>query len=116
MVIEVLSGAWRPSWTSTNARDLAKDYAVDLGGRPSTAEWALLSRAAGLQVMAEMQEAEMAEGGQINVDVYAKLTNSLVSVLRTIGLAKRPRDVSPREEPLEGHAQTITELAEEEGQ
>ena len=96
-------------------KELARDYAADLGGRPSTAQWALLSRAAGLQVLAEIQEADMAEGGEVNVERYARLVNSLVTVLRTIGLTRRADDITPKGTTLEGHAAVIDELAEEDG-
>ena len=82
---------------------LARAYASDLGGNPSTAQRALLSRAAGLQVLAELQEVAMAEGGEVDVAAYVKRTNGLVTVLRTIGLARRLKDVNSADsaEPIE---------------
>ena len=94
---------------------LARAYAHDLGGNPSTAQRALLSRAAGLQVLAELQEVAMAEGGEVDVAAYVKLTNGLVTVLRTIGLARSIKDVSAGVGTVEGHAAVIESLAQEEG-
>lgn len=72
---------------------------ADLGGRDelSRAELELIDRAAGLATRLNAADAEMLEGGpqSLAASEYATLANSLNRILSTLGLKRRPRDVTP---------------------
>jgi hypothetical protein len=72
---------------------------ADLGGRDelSRAELELIDRAAGLATRLNAADAEMLEGtpASLGAGEYATLANSLNRILTTIGLKRRPRDVTP---------------------
>jgi hypothetical protein len=72
---------------------------ADLGGRDelSRAELELIDRAAGLATRLSAADAEMLEGTppSLGAGEYATLANSLNRILTTIGLKRRPRDVTP---------------------
>lgn len=71
----------------------------DLGGRDelSRAELELVDRAAGLATRLNAADAEMLEGEapSLAASEYATLANSLNRILSTLGLRRRPRDVTP---------------------
>jgi len=72
---------------------------ADLGGRDmlSHAELELIDRAAGLATRLNAADAEMLGGEppSLAAGEYATLANSLNRILVTIGLKRRPRDVTP---------------------
>ena len=82
-------------------KDLMADHASDLGGADaiSAAEQALIRRCAMLAVQLEMMEQRWAakggEAGLKELEVYQRTTGGLRRVLQTLGLHRRPRDVTP---------------------
>lgn len=72
----------------------------DLGGRDelSRAELELVDRAAGLATRLGAADAELLDGSEqsLAASEYATLANSLNRILSTLGLRRRPRDVTPR--------------------
>lgn len=82
-------------------RDLIADHVSDLGGQDalSTAEMALVRRASMLCLQCEMMEASWAENegvaGTRQIDNYQKCVGALRRTLQTLGLKRRPRDVTP---------------------
>lgn len=85
---------------------ICADLATDLGATPSTAEWALIQRAAGLMIQSERIECAIATGGTADVDVYCKLVNSLGRVLTQLGTKRRSRDITPGK-TIDAHAAVI---------
>ena len=78
-------------------RDLVAAIVEDLGGAEAITEGELqlVRRAASLCVQCELLEAEAARGAALEVDSYVKLVNALNRTLGSIGLKRRPRDVTP---------------------
>lgn len=72
---------------------------ADLGGRDelSRAELELVDRAAGLATRLNAADAELLDGSaqSLAASEYATLANSLNRILSTLGLRRRPRDVTP---------------------
>ena len=66
----------------------------DLGGDPTTAQRQLIQRAALTAALVEDIEVRWLGGEMIDPVVHATLTNSLRRLLATIGLERRPRDVT----------------------
>jgi hypothetical protein len=67
------------------------DLAAQLGDAPTKADEILLGRAAALTVMLELSDTTMAQGQGIDTAEYARLTGSLVTVLRQLGLSRKSR-------------------------
>ena len=87
-------------------RDLVAAIVEDLGGAEAITEGELqlVRRAASLCVQCELLEAEAARGADLEVDSYVKLVNALNRTLGSIGLKRRPRDVTPNlHEYVEGN-------------
>lgn len=72
---------------------------ADLGGRDelSRAELELVDRAAGLATRLNAADAEMLQGEapSLAASEYATLANSLSRILSTLGLRRRPKDITP---------------------
>ena len=79
------------------ARALVADLSADLGGadRLSAGERALVVRAAVTTAMLEHIETTWLAGGGIDLAGYATLANVQRRLLVTVGLQRRPRDVTP---------------------
>lgn len=81
-------------------RDLCESHASDLGGDEtlSQAQKSLIRRGAALAAQCEALEAKMA-AETISVDeldLYNRLSGNLRRILESIGLERRPRDVTPK--------------------
>lgn len=76
-------------------RELASSYAVDLGGDLTTAQAAIVQRAASIQLWCESAEAEYAETGALDIAAFTTATNALRRLLADIGLERRAKDVTP---------------------
>lgn len=100
-------------------RDLLSIHISDLGGETNTseAERSLCRRAATITVMLERIEFEMAlTSGDVSafrIDQYQRLSGTLNRLLKTIGLKRISKDVTPslsdylRQKAAEREAQTI---------
>jgi ribosomal protein L30/L7E len=79
-------------------RDLISDYSSDLGNDLTTAELALVRRAAMLELQLEMMETSwIQEGGNAgakSLALYGRTTGNLRRVLQTLGLERRSKDVT----------------------
>ena len=91
-------GAW-----ARRLQDLIHDHTNDLGGEDtiSTAEAVLIRRAAMLCLQCELMEQNFAkaEGGEASakqIDTYQRITNTLRRTLESLGLQRRPKDVTPQ--------------------
>ena len=79
------------------ARSLVADLESDLGGaeRLSAAEREIVQRCALASAMLQDMEATWLTGRGVDVAAYTTLANSQSRMLKMIGLARRPRDVTP---------------------
>lgn len=80
-----------------NARALIETLASDLGGadRLTAAEREIVRRAALSSAMLEHMEALWLIGKGVDVAAYCALVNVQRRLLTTVGLQRRPRDVTP---------------------
>jgi len=89
----------RSTWVR-RLRDLINLHTQDLGGEAnvSAAEQAIIRRAGVLIVELERLELKFATNGEaspFDLDLYQRMANSMRRLLETIGLQRRPRDVTP---------------------
>src|SRR5262245_36333813 len=95
----------RSAWMR-RLRDLIAAHSSDLGGHDalSEAERVLIRRASMLGLQCELLEQRFAQNGgeakPIQLDNYQRCTNTLRRTLESLGLRRRPRDVTPVD-PLE---------------
>lgn len=89
----------RSAWVR-RAKDLIGEHIADLGGAENTsaAERSLVRRASVLTVELERLETKFAAAGQASsedLDLYQRTTGALRRILESLGLERRPRDVTP---------------------
>ena len=88
----------RSTW-ARRARDLIELHIADLGGSDaiSEAERSIVRRAAVLATELERMEKDFALAGSASpaaLDLYQRTANSLRRLLESLGLKRRPRDVT----------------------
>jgi hypothetical protein len=78
-------------------RDIVSAILVDQGGvdRCSESRKQLIRRFAAAAVIAEMMEARLARGEQIDITEHAQLASTLVRIAQRIGINRRARDITP---------------------
>jgi len=81
-------------------RDLLALHVQDLGGDSniSEAERAIIRRACCLILECEQREVKFAKAGaasNFDIEVYQRLSNTMRRLLESVGLQRRPRDVTP---------------------
>ena len=81
------------TWPARRYRELVANMSSDLGGEVSTCKAAIVCRAASLMTWCEQQEAEHANSGKLNIQVYTTAVNSLRRLLADLGLERIARDV-----------------------
>jgi hypothetical protein len=89
----------RSTWVR-RLRDLINLHTADLGGEAnvSAAEQAIIRRASVLIVELERLELKFAtdgEAGPFDLDLYQRVANSLRRLLETLGIERRPRNITP---------------------
>lgn len=89
-------------------RSLCTDLARDMGDDPSAAQWLLICRCAALTVQAELLDQQIVTGGAVDVQSYTALTGALTRTLKTLGLERRAKDVSPGA-TIDAHAAAVRE-------
>ena len=97
----VADGDGRTSWMR-RWRDLCLAHLNDLGGEKhvSAAQVALVRRAATLEIELERQEAALSAGGRIDLDAFNRASGGLRRILESLGIERRPRDVTPTSDVL----------------
>lgn len=85
------------------------ELAADAGGEPTTGQWLLIQRAAGLTVQLELMEIDIVQGKEVEVADYSTLTGKLIQLLRTLGLDRRAKIINPEVPSLDGHARAVRE-------
>lgn len=78
-------------------RDIATAIAIDQGGadRLSEARLQLIRRFAASAVLAELVEARLARGEEIDLAEHAQLCSNLVRLAQRIGLGRHAKTVTP---------------------
>jgi len=92
-------------------RELCSDLASDLGGDPSAGQWLLVCRGAALAVQLELLEQSILTGTTIDAAEYASLTSVLIRTLKTLGLERRAKDVTPAA-TIDAHAAAVREAGQ----
>jgi hypothetical protein len=82
------------------------ELAVDLGGEPSTAQWLLICRCAAITVQTEMLDQRIVTGEPVDPSHYTSLTGTLTRTLKTLGLERRAKDITPGA-TLDAHAAAV---------
>jgi hypothetical protein len=90
----------RSTWVR-RLRDLMSLHLVDLGGETNTseAERSIIRRAATLTVELERLELKFALAGEadpVDLELYQRVANSLRRLLEAVGIARRPRNITPK--------------------
>src|SRR5512132_3329938 len=78
-------------------RDLVNSYIADMGGldRCSEIKLGLLRRLAATTVQAELLEAQIVNGGAVDVGTLCTLASTVVRLSQRLGLERKARDVTP---------------------
>jgi hypothetical protein len=78
-------------------RDLVSSYIADMGGidRCSEIKLGLLRRLAAATVQAELLEARMVNGEQIDVGTLCTLASTTLRIASRLGLERRAKNVTP---------------------
>jgi hypothetical protein len=68
-----------------------------MGGRDqlSEAQLSLIKRAAAMECELEQMEGKLSMGESVDMDVFARVTGHLRRTLETLGIERRPRDITP---------------------
>jgi hypothetical protein len=94
-------------------RDLVAGYVDDAGGMGALSELrlSLIRRIAALTVEAERLEVDLASGKTVDVDLLARLSSHIRRIAETIGLDRKPKDVTPRDAHLESFSRMFPNAA-----
>jgi hypothetical protein len=78
-------------------RDLIAAHVVDLGGPEllSEAQASLIRRASAIEVELEDMEGKLSMGQPVDLDLFTRSASHLRRILETLGLERRPKDVTP---------------------
>jgi hypothetical protein len=94
---DLLPGVKGTSSAARRFRDLVNAFVADMGGldRCSEIRLGLLRRLAATTVQAEMLEARMVNGEEIDIATLCTLASTTVRLSQRLGLERRTRDVTP---------------------
>jgi hypothetical protein len=89
----------RSAWMR-RLRDVLQEHIADMGGPDSVsaAERSIIRRASTLTVELERMESLFATAGEASaeaIDLYSRLAGNHRRLLESVGLGRRPRDVTP---------------------
>jgi hypothetical protein len=87
----------RSTW-ARRFHDLCAAHASDCGGPDSLSEAqiSLIRRSAALEVTLEKLETDMANGVEVNLDLYSRVAGHLRRILETVGVRRVAKDVTPK--------------------
>jgi hypothetical protein len=91
-----VEGSGISAWSRRYA-DLIAGHCSDLGGREvlSEAQFSLIRRASTIECELEVLEGRMSQGAEVNLDHYGRGASHLRRILESLGLERKPRDVTP---------------------
>jgi hypothetical protein len=92
-----VEGDGNSAWTR-RFKDLIQVHLADLGGRDavSEAEFSLIKRASAIETELEQMEGKLSLSQAVDLNNYQRLSNTLRRLLESVGLQRRPRDITPR--------------------
>jgi hypothetical protein len=61
----------------------------------SEAQFSLIKRAATIEVELELSEGRMSMGEEVDLDIFTRSVSHLRRILETLGIERRPRDITP---------------------
>jgi hypothetical protein len=81
---------------SDRFRDLVAGHVSDLGGADvlSAAQVSLVRRASAIECECESMEGRLSKGLPVDLDIFTRSASHLRRILETLGLERKPRDVS----------------------
>jgi hypothetical protein len=91
-----VEGSGTSAWSRRYA-DLIAAHVSDLGGNLelSEAQKSLVRRAAAIECELEQLEGKLSLGEEIDLDEFGRATNTLRRTLETLGIERRPLDITP---------------------
>jgi hypothetical protein len=94
---DLLPGLDGRSASARRYRDLVNSYIADMGGpdQCSDIKLGLLRRLAAVTVQAEVLEAKMVNGEQVDIGTLCTLASTTVRLSQRLGVERVPRDVTP---------------------
>ncbi|TIL43415.1 hypothetical protein [Mesorhizobium sp.] len=92
---ELLPGVDGRSVAMRRYKEILGQLVRDMGGDPSEAKSIIAKRSATLAVWCEQVEANLANGGNIDIGEFTTATNALRRLLTDIGLERKARDITP---------------------
>jgi hypothetical protein len=100
----VKGGDAKSAW-SRRFHDLILCHISDLGGTDmlTEAKFSLIRRASAIECELERLDARLSRGEYVDMDAYARVAGHLRRMFETLGVERKPRDVTP----------TLNEIAEE---
>jgi hypothetical protein len=111
-----IEGDPNSAW-SRRFHDLVIGHVSDLGGADllSEAQFSLIRRAAAIECELERLDARLSIGEPIDLDSYGRCAGHLRRLFETLGVERKPRDVSPSladiAEEIEAEKRSTKELA-----
>ena len=90
-----VSGDPNSAW-SRRYRDLIAGHASDMGGAEtlSAAQQSLVRRASAIECELELMEGELSKGCDVDLDKFTRSSSHLRRILETLGIERKPRDVT----------------------
>jgi hypothetical protein len=90
-----VNGDAKSAW-SRRFHDLILGHTADLGGADllSEAQFSLIRRAAAIECELERLDARLSRDEPVDMDAYARVAGHLRRLFETLGLERRPRDVT----------------------
>ncbi len=91
-----VNGDAKSAW-SRRFHDLVVGHVTDLGGADllSEAQFSLIRRAAAIECELERLDARLSRDEPVDMDAYARVAGHLRRLFETLGLERKPRDVTP---------------------
>jgi hypothetical protein len=91
-----VEGDGNTKW-SRRYRDLVAAHVVDLGGPGllSEAQASLVRRASAIEVELEEMEGKLSMSLPVDLDLFTRSASHLRRILETLGVERRPKDVTP---------------------
>lgn len=82
---------------SRRFRDLMAGHVADMGGAGtlSHAQQSLVRRASTIECELELMEGQLSMGMPVDLDIFTRSSSHLRRILETLGVERKPRDVTP---------------------
>ena len=113
---ELFVGGDANSAWSRRFHDLIVGHVLDLGGADvlSEAQFSLIRRAAAIEAELERMDARLSRDEPVDLDAYGRATSHLRRLFETLGVERKPRDVTPTLGDIlrEGYVQQEREVCE----